>query len=70
MENLNEKKNRVKEENDYKLKIANDSVNKAQKAYEDFNDIYFVKYNKFIIKQKIPSLTIVNSSIAKPCILL
>ena len=26
------------------LKIANDSVNKAQKAYEDFNDIYFVKY--------------------------
>ena len=52
LENLNEKKNRVKEENDYKLKIANDSVNKAQKAYEDFNDIYFVKYNKFIIKQK------------------
>ena len=52
LENINEKKNRVKEENDYKLKIANDSVNKAQKAYEDFNDIYFVKYNEFIKKQK------------------
>ena len=52
MENINEKKNELKDEKDYKLNLANDSLNKVKKAYEDFNEIYFVKYNEFIRKHK------------------
>ena len=55
LENLKEKKNRLKEENNYKLNLANDSVNETRKAYEAFNEVYFVKYDKFIKKQKFKS---------------
>ena len=50
LRNLKEKKNALKDKNEYKLNLINNTINQAKKNYEDFHEIYFVKYNEFIKK--------------------
>ena len=47
LDNTKEKRDVVKEENENKLCSINYAVNQTKKSYEDFNEIFFVKFYDF-----------------------